>query len=312
MKQWLSRTMIRTARADWPSAANGDFKTRCTDGRNTAAMRFGRSVWSSGYSGTGVGGRACGLHPGRRALVKRGKCITGIPAPGIKTENAIATHVVMVTQPGISREVSDLRHMANLDQVPSIPAWAVQRMRALHQVLSTQTLARRIREQIFTDADRDSIPENPTTLADMPQQWARLRGIRIEEAVLELAEGMNLSSAGECMNLRQALGIPQKPHDDADPNVPQWDDFLHVLRLGGQVIRRFQRPTRSQHAILILRSFQEGGWPVRIDDPLPGGRKPDRLRETIRSLNSGLEMIRFFADGSGQGVRWELLTNGGK
>jgi hypothetical protein len=71
-----------------------------------------------------------------------------------------------------------------------------------------------------------------------------------------------------------------------------------------------------------LTSFQEDGWPHRIDDPIPP--KPDqnqrqRLRDAISSLNKHQKcrLIRFRSDGSGQGIIWELMVgvqerNGGR
>ena len=63
---------------------------------------------------------------------------------------------------------------------------------------------------------------------------------------------------------------------------------------------------------MILAAFEEEGWPPRIDDPLPP--KPDqdpkrRLHDTINSLNRNQQhlLIQFFGDGSGQGIRWNLI-----
>jgi hypothetical protein len=63
----------------------------------------------------------------------------------------------------------------------------------------------------------------------------------------------------------------------------------------------------------VLAAFAEEGWPPRIDDPLPPCGEPtpkNRLRFTIRRLNAYQQqpLIRFFADGTGQGVRWERLA----
>jgi hypothetical protein len=66
-----------------------------------------------------------------------------------------------------------------------------------------------------------------------------------------------------------------------------------------------------QEAILI--AFEEERWPPRIDDPLPGS--PDllpkrRLHDTIKSLNRNQKnrLVRFMGDGTGEGVRWELVS----
>ena len=63
--------------------------------------------------------------------------------------------------------------------------------------------------------------------------------------------------------------------------------------------------------IPVLNAFEERGWPRRIDDPLPGSSDPQRLRETIGSMNEGLAGIYFRADGFGRGVLWERLPKRG-
>jgi len=63
------------------------------------------------------------------------------------------------------------------------------------------------------------------------------------------------------------------------------------------------------NVIKVLDQFEEDGFPARIDDPLADPRAPSkdqaRLHETIRSLNNKIRFIRFHADGTGKGIRWE-------
>jgi hypothetical protein len=191
------------------------------------------------------------------------------------------------------------------DARSNIPAWAVDRMQDLHAQLSSQQIAGQIRARLLTNDERASVPDKPQTLVDMPQIWGRLRDMTLESAVLDLAMRMNLVSPGDHQNLHEALGLVATPAGGTGP-VPVWDDTAHVLRFQGRIIRRLHRPSRSVNMIAILTAFEEEGWPRKIDDPLPNGRDPGRLRETVRSLNRNLEHIRFHADGSGEGVRWEL------
>lgn len=97
----------------------------------------------------------------------------------------------------------------------------------------------------------------------------------------------------------------------ANRTTPRWDRDRQELRLGESIVKRFKSPAANQLAILTV--FEEEGWPPRIDDPLPPRPDQDpkrRLHDTINSLNRNrkLPLIRFFGDGSGQGVRWELIT----
>ena len=73
------------------------------------------------------------------------------------------------------------------------------------------------------------------------------------------------------------------------------------------MVKRVYRDAPNQR--LVLATFQESGWPERIDDPLPGRNGQDRkrrVRETAKSLNRGLApgVARFHADGTGTGFRW--------
>jgi len=106
------------------------------------------------------------------------------------------------------------------------------------------------------------------------------------------------------------LGAPLSPQDRlaaATPAIPVWDEACGELTFRGLLIKRFRVPAPNQSA--ILSSFQEEGWPHRIDDPLPP--VPDvepkiRLRDTVKCLNRSRETakIHFTGDGRGTGVVW--------
>lgn len=97
--------------------------------------------------------------------------------------------------------------------------------------------------------------------------------------------------------------------------LPHWDSDLRELRHGALVIKRFRSPAPNQES--ILKTFEEENWPKRIDDPLPpkaGQESKRRLHDTINSLNRKqvIQRIRFFGDGTGEGVCWELICCGAK
>ena len=90
--------------------------------------------------------------------------------------------------------------------------------------------------------------------------------------------------------------------------MPRWEGDDCTLYLGDQIVKRFKRPSPNQE--IILATFEEEGWPSRIDDPLPpvGDIDPKRrLHDSIKWLNRNQEMrlLHFSGDGSGEGVRWE-------
>ncbi|MBN1395938.1 MAG: hypothetical protein JW959_13030 [Pirellulales bacterium] len=92
--------------------------------------------------------------------------------------------------------------------------------------------------------------------------------------------------------------------------TPRWDAQRRELRVGRRVAKRFKTPSPNQET--ILSAFEEEGWPNRIDDPLRPQAEQDskcRLHDTIKSLNRHHQrrLIVFRGDGTGQGVRWELI-----
>jgi hypothetical protein len=48
---------------------------------------------------------------------------------------------------------------------------------------------------------------------------------------------------------------------------PVFDVERRELRVGDVVVKRFRQPTPDQETMLL--AFEEAGWPVRIDGPLP-------------------------------------------
>jgi hypothetical protein len=94
----------------------------------------------------------------------------------------------------------------------------------------------------------------------------------------------------------------------ANDIAPCWDALRHELWFNNTMIKRFRLPSPNQEK--VLAAFQEEAWPPRIDDPLPHERDLDprqRLHDTIRSLNRHHRhtLLRFFGDGTGEGVGWE-------
>jgi hypothetical protein len=122
------------------------------------------------------------------------------------------------------------------------------------------------------------------------------------------------SSSSDSARQRTKLPPVENSHHDSNGHAhPKWDRDRRELRLGNKLIKVFKLPSPMQEAILM--AFEEEHWPPRIDDPLPG--HPDyppkrRLHDTIKSLNRNQKncLIRFMGDGTGEGIRWELIPSG--
>lgn len=96
--------------------------------------------------------------------------------------------------------------------------------------------------------------------------------------------------------------------------LPNWDEDRRELRFGDIVIKKF-RKNSARNQVAVLRTFQEDGWPEKIDDPLHGptfdSRK--RLADTIDGLKENHltpNVLTFRGDGTGEGVLWEQVGDG--
>lgn len=110
---------------------------------------------------------------------------------------------------------------------------------------------------------------------------------------------------------RAEIIAPPEPPRPQPRVAPHWDSDLQELRINGLIVKQFKVPAPNQE--MVLAAFEEESWPVRIDDPLPPQVDQDpkrRLHDTIVSLNRNHKhrLIRFMGDGSGEGVRWTVVT----
>jgi hypothetical protein len=91
---------------------------------------------------------------------------------------------------------------------------------------------------------------------------------------------------------------------------PHWDKARGRLYYGDQEAKRVIK--LAVNVLKVLDAFQACGWKYEIADPLadPHAKKKDaqRLHETVKSLNKKLRYIKFRADGSGTGFRWEPVA----
>ena len=138
--------------------------------------------------------------------------------------------------------------------------------------------------------------------------WRKLHPVTKQRAIIELAYKFDfLTEPKRAWLLREIGEAEPLPASD----VLSWNRDTGELFYGKQLIRRIASPQRATNIVAILNAFQEEGWPRRIDDPLPRGSDTQRLREAIRTLNLGLERIHFRADGSGEGIIWEVADTHG-
>jgi len=87
--------------------------------------------------------------------------------------------------------------------------------------------------------------------------------------------------------------------------VPKYDPSLCELSVNGVVILRLHK-RRNQHAVLC--ALEDQAWAARIEWPFAGDSE-NQHRDTVYALNRGQipPLIDFSCDGSGEGLRWELI-----
>ncbi len=134
-----------------------------------------------------------------------------------------------------------------------------------------------------------------------------------------------LTDAGLALarSVRQSGSDPEKPANSplgesengrSQEPVPRWDQVRRELTVGGKMVKRYRLPSRNQE--MVLTAFEEEGWPASIDDPLPPhpGQDPKhRLQATIKALNQHQKahLVHFMGNGTGEGVLWEFVQQGG-
>lgn len=111
-------------------------------------------------------------------------------------------------------------------------------------------------------------------------------------------------SPPEVPSAREAYARPPQP----TATVPRWDGERRELWLGDVLVKRFRVPAPRQE--LLLTVFEEEGWPLRIDDPLPPHPAVDpkrQLHAVISALNRNQKTskLHFSGDGNGTGVLWQ-------
>jgi len=97
------------------------------------------------------------------------------------------------------------------------------------------------------------------------------------------------------------------PVGAAGNGTPYWDAAVRDLWYRHCLVKHFRREAPNQGH--LLDAFQELGWPLRMDDPLPrhaGVDSRDRLRDTVKSLNrcQAPLVVHFEVEVTGLGVRW--------
>ena len=130
------------------------------------------------------------------------------------------------------------------------------------------------------------------------RMWMETHHVSFTRAVVEVAREIGFLDEPTYRWLSRKIG-----DEPPQPGKPFWDISTGELRLGKKVIRRLRVMHNPSNIQQILDEFQLLLWPSRIDNPLDSD--PEKLHQTLRSLNQGLKKIRFHAQESANAVTWE-------
>ncbi|MHB8865723.1 MAG: hypothetical protein ACYC6N_25375 [Pirellulaceae bacterium] len=184
----------------------------------------------------------------------------------------------------------------------NLPDSVACELQTLAAKLKGQASARRVWEQVLAPDEQEEMPLAEFCKKHCVEQFVQLRCVSHARAVLDVAHGIDLLSTNQYNRLLRDIG-----EVDCHPTgKPFWNADTCELTFRGQVVRKIRGRNVAVNVCQILDVFQEDGWPDRIDDPLTDGPNANRVRETIRSLNDGLTLLKFRADGSGEGILWEI------
>jgi hypothetical protein len=141
-----------------------------------------------------------------------------------------------------------------------------------------------------------------------------LTGGSDRKAIVHAAANTSLSEQSRFFLSQEGLAHARRPESPVRmPRArllkPRWQAERRSLWLGRLLVKRFPHSARCQE--LILASFQEQDWAIRIDSPLPqNGDGYERLRNAVKKLNCHQQnpLICFGLDGSGEGIVWKPNT----
>ena len=137
--------------------------------------------------------------------------------------------------------------------------------------------------------------------------WRRLHAVSQPRAILEVAHKLNLLSDLDLAWLMREIGeeISSSPPPAPATSHLEWDASVGALKWGNDTIRQVRLQQNPNNLQQILDAFQEASWAPRIANPLRLG--PQQLHQALRSLNSGLDKIRFGSIEGGTAIVWSIV-----
>lgn len=172
--------------------------------------------------------------------------------------------------------------------------------------ISPDDVAERVWDELFHAKDRAILGRDLNKAwkqSGTAGMWMKTRGCSLEEAVIEIGEQFEFISVVTAKRLREELGLlAAKGSKPSSTEKPRFDDSTGKLTFSGEPVRTLRLTANATNIRCVVRAFQAAKWRRKIKNPL---NSQHQLHETLRSLNNGLEKLRFRAT-EGNYATWEV------
>jgi hypothetical protein len=155
----------------------------------------------------------------------------------------------------------------------------------------------------------------PSFSFSVPMRWGMPPAFGIDNE-LRIVEGLDCEHARAIAYSKESIerltenvlvdaAVWSAVHNAKDS--PRWARSTGTLTYRGQVAKRIKNVEQAKRVVAILDEFQQFGWTEHIESPFSGGKNSSLIRETVKSLNDGCELIKFAADGNASGITWRPM-----
>jgi hypothetical protein len=187
-----------------------------------------------------------------------------------------------------------------------LSAWLEECLLRAHNAPAAQALW----DGLLSDEEKAQLGGNlPQAIANHRNSpvvmWATIRSFpNVYLAAVDLCQRLNLIYDFRAVRLRAALG-GSEPTPTPASDLPRWDRVNQKIVFRGNPIRSVKTHKRPSNIERVLDAFETAGWPAQI--PCPSDFDTDQLRETLKSLNSGLKRIHFSRQQGSTIIHWESV-----
>jgi len=156
-------------------------------------------------------------------------------------------------------------------------------------------------DRVLTEAEREDAGGDidacyKTYLGHPGNLLVKLRQCSVEKAIIEVAYRLSFLTPQSYEWLLSEIA-----EDAPLTDTPVWDRESGRLVFDGHQIRKFR--SNAKNVVKILDDFEELNWPRSIIDPFQNHEDPQTVHQSVSSLNTNLEHLRFYVrDGR---VCWE-------